>query len=191
MSRAGEPRLHRARAAGQALLALLVPLMLLILVTTGQAQSQAQAQAQANAELVHGADSVFVTSDVAIVWAVLKQPASDNATVWLRIVNRRLRFSHVSVDGVDPFSNQRVAIEPGKALPAELALASDRDTFSTLPAREVHFYRTESDWRAGRPLLTIYYLGVPDTTPEFTSRAAMDEYLSTVRMAPGAGEARP
>jgi hypothetical protein len=182
MSQAGKQRLHRGWAACLALLALLV---LRVPLVSGQAQ------AQASAELVHGADSLFVTPDVAIVWAVLKQPAGDNATVWLRIVNRKRKFSHVSVDGVDPFSNKRVAIEPGRALADEVALPSDRDTFSTSPAREVHFYRTESDWRAARPLLTIYYLGVPDTTPEFATRAAMDRYLSTVRLAAGAGQARP
>ena len=182
MSQAGRQRLHRAWAA---CLALFVLLVLLTLLTRGQAQ------AQVGAELVHGADSLFVTPDVAIVWAVLKQPAGDNATVWLRIVNRKRKFSHVSVDGVDPFSNKRVAIEPGRALADEVALPSERDTFSISPAREVHFYRTESDWRAARPLLTIYYLGVPDTTPEFATRAAMDQYLSAVRLVPGAGQARP
>ena len=32
--------------------------------------------------------------------------------------------------------------------------------------------------RARRPALTVYYLGVPDTTPEFTSEAALDAYLA-------------
>jgi hypothetical protein len=27
-----------------------------------------------------------------------------------------------------------------------------------------------------RPALTVYYLGVPDTTPEFSSEAALDAY---------------
>ena len=147
--------------------------------------------AQVSAELVHGADSLFVAPDVAIVWAVLKQPASDHATVWLRIVNRTRKFSHVSVDGVDPFSKKRVVIEPGIALAAEVVLASDRDSFSDSPSREVHLYGTESDWRAARPLLTIYYLGVPDTTPEFSNRAAMDAYLGGVRLVARAGQTRP
>ena len=147
--------------------------------------------AQAGAELVHGADSLFVTPDVAIVWAVLKQPASDHATVWLRIVNRTRKFSHVGVDGVDPFSKKRVPIEPGIALAAEVVLASDRDSFSDSPSREVHLYGSESDWRAARPRLTIYYLGVPDTTPEFSNRATMDAYLGGVRLEARERQARP
>jgi hypothetical protein len=31
--------------------------------------------------------------------------------------------------------------------------------------------------QARRPTATIYYLGVPDTTPEFTSEAALSAYL--------------
>ena len=42
----------------------------------------------------------------------------------------------------------------------------------------MHLYATESEWRARKPALTVYYLGVPDTTPEFTSQAALDAYLS-------------
>jgi hypothetical protein len=35
------------------------------------------------------------------------------------------------------------------------------------------------DWRAGRPTLTVYYLGVPDTTPEFASEPSPTSYLAT------------
>jgi hypothetical protein len=146
--------------------------------------------AQARAEALHGADGIFVSPDVAIVWAVLKQPAGDKATVWLRVVNRARRFSHVSVDGVDPFSKKRERIEPGTALTDEVRLQSDRDTFSELPSREVHFYRTEGDWKADKPGLTVYYLGVPDTTPEFSARSALDDYLRNARLVPYQGEPR-
>jgi len=36
--------------------------------------------------------------------------------------------------------------------------------------------RTEGDWRTRRSALTVYYLGVPDTTPEFTTEAALEQY---------------
>ena len=35
------------------------------------------------------------------------------------------------------------------------------------------------DWRARRPALTVYYLGVPDTTPEFASEDRLFAYLAT------------
>ncbi len=138
--------------------------------------------AQGNEERLHGADGIFVVPHVAIVWAVLKQPTGDKATVWLRVVNSTRKFTHVSIDGVDPFSKKRERIEAGTKLETEARIASDRDTFSDLPSREVHLYRTEADLRANKPALTVYYLGVPDTTPEFSTRAAMDEYFNTVRL---------
>ena len=111
--------------------------------------------AQVKEEALHGADGIFVVPDVAIVWAVLKQPTGDKATVWLRIINSTRKFSHVSIDGVDPFSKKRERVEAGTKLEAEARLASDRDTFSDLPSREVHFYRTEADLRVNKPTLTV------------------------------------
>ncbi len=142
----------------------------------------ASAYAQTSGEVLHGADGIFVSPDAAIVWAVLKAPTGDKASVWFRIVNSTRKFSHVSVDGVDPFTKKRERIEPGVALKADARLQSDRDTFSDLPSREVHFYRNESDWKADKPAMTVYYLGVPDTTPEFSTRAALEDYLSTVKL---------
>ena len=140
------------------------------------------ANAQVGEESLHGADSIFVVPDAAIVWAVLKDFSGDKATVWLRVVNRTRKFSYVAIDGVDPFSKKRERVASGIKLEAEAHLSSDRDTFSDLPSREVHLYRTEADLRGNKPALTVYYLGVPDTTPEFSTRAAMDDYLKTVRL---------
>lgn len=139
-------------------------------------------RAQDAANRIHGADGVFVSSDVAIVWAVLKAPSSDKASVWFRVVNTAKKFAYVSVDGVDPFTKERKRVERGVALGADGRTQSDRDTFSDLPSREIHLYRTDADWRADKPALTIYYLGVPDTTPEFSTVDAMDRYFATVKL---------
>ena len=55
-------------------------------------------------------------------------------------------------------------------------VTSPRAGFSDFPRREIHLYASEADWRARRPALTVYYLGVPDT-PEFSSEAALNAYL--------------
>ena len=138
--------------------------------------------AQGGEQALHGADGIFVSPDAAIVWAVLKAPSGDKATVWFRVVNSTGKFSYVSVDGVDPFTKQRVRVERGVALGADARLQSDRDTFSDLPSREVHFYKTEAEWKSDKAAMTVYYLGVPDTTPEFSTRAALDDYLRTVKL---------
>lgn len=51
-----------------------------------------------------------------------------------------------------------------------------RGTFADLPRREIHFY-TANDQHAQRPRLTVYFMGLPDTTPEFASEAALGKYL--------------
>lgn len=149
------------------------------------------ANAQVAGESLHGADGLFVVPDAAIVWAVLKDASGDKATVWLRVVNRTRKFSYVAIDGVDPFSKKRERVEAGVKIGDEVRLSSDRDTFSDLPSREVHLYRTEADLHGNKPALTVYYLGVPDTTPEFSTRAAMDEYLKTVRLVAHKVEPKP
>lgn len=45
--------------------------------------------------------------------------------------------------------------------------------------RRIQLYGWEGDWRTGRPVLTVYYLGGPDTTPEFTTGVALERYLAS------------
>lgn len=160
---------------------------ILVAVVVGTT-STTNAFAQAPHASQHGAHEIFVSPDAAIVWAVLKAPTGDKAAVWLRIVNTSKKFSHISIDGVDPFSNKRERVQLGIQLQAEARVQSDRDTFSDLPSREVHFYRSEADLSADRPALTVYYLGVPDQTPEFSSRAALDSYLSAAKLVPSSAD---
>ncbi len=162
----------------------LIALLLSVVIIATSATSATKAFAQKPHESLHGAHEVFISPDAAIVWAVQKAPTGDKATVWLRIVNTANKFSHISIDGIDPFSKKRVRVAAGQALQAEARIESDRDSFSDLPSREVHFYRSEEDLRAEKPALTVYYLGVPDQTPEFSSRAALDSYLSAAKLAP-------
>lgn len=138
--------------------------------------------AQTPHESLHGAHEVFASPDASIVWAVLKAPTGDKAVVWLRIVNTKNKFSHVSVDGVDPFSKKRERVQQGIPLRDEVRVESDRDTFSDLPSREVHFYRSEADLRTEKPALTVYYLGVPDQAPEFSTRGTLERYLSAAKL---------
>lgn len=145
--------------------------------------------AQSNEIALHGADSVFVAPEVAVVWAVLKQAQGDKAAVWLRLVNTSGKFTQFSIDGVDPFSKKRERVDKGGPIAKEVRVATDRETFVDLTSREIHLYASEADWKADKPALTVYYLGVPDTTPEFVDQAAMDAYLTKVALVPhGAGK---
>jgi len=132
---------------------------------------------------VHGADSVFASPGVSVVWGVLRGPTEALTLVVTRISNPAARFGYLRVEGVDPFTGRRSAVVEGMPLGARADVASPRSTFADLPRREIHLYSTEADWHARKPALTVYYLGVPDTTPEFGSRADLDAYLARIQPA--------
>lgn len=132
----------------------------------------------AHAETVHGADSVFVSPGIRIVWGVLRAPTEEETVVVTRISNPAARYTYLRVEGVDPFTGRRTAVVEGAPLGARIDVKSPRSSFADFPRREIHLYASESDWRARNPSLTVYYLGVPDTAPEFTSEAALDAYLA-------------
>ena len=138
----------------------------------------------AQAEAVHGADSVFASPGLAIVWGILRAPTEEQTLVVTRVRNPSGRYAYLRVEGVDPFTQRRATIVDGTPLGAFADITSPRAGFADFPRREIHLYASEADWRARKPALTVYYLGVPDTTPEFTSERALAAYLTGT--APGA-----
>ncbi len=160
-----------------------VALALVLLTYTSLALGQGQE--------VHGENSVFAGHGVAIAWGVLKGPVEEQTQVILRIAPAGEAYAYVSVEAVDPFTGKRQPILAGRPLGDRVDIRSSRGTFADFPRREVHLYRTAGDWQAQKPAVTVYYLGVPDTTPEFISEAALftyiDQALAKVR---GAGQER-
>lgn len=125
---------------------------------------------------VHGENSSFVGNDVAMVWGVLRGARDDDAQVILRIAPAGGSYVAVSLDGVDPFSGRRHELLAMQSMANPLDIRTSRATFADLPRREIHFY-TAADRNARRPSLTVYFMGLPDTTPEFASEAALRRYL--------------
>ena len=134
----------------------------------------APAGAQAPAATVHGGSSVFATADVAMVWAVLRAPNEDDTQVVIRIAAPR--FAALLVEGVDPFGGRRREVAPPQALTGTAEVRRRRADFAEYPRLEARLDPAPGA-SAPRPLV-VYYLGVPDTTPEFTSEDAMQRYLS-------------
>jgi hypothetical protein len=128
---------------------------------------------------VHGESSSFAGHGVALVWGVLRGPSEEDTRVVLRIARAGGDYAAVGVDGVDPFSQRRQALLPVEPLGGTLEVRTPRGTFANLPRREIHFYTayTAGDRSAKRPSLTVYFMGLPDTTPEFASEAALQAYL--------------
>jgi hypothetical protein len=140
----------------------------------------AAATAAGAQEIVHGADSVFVAPTVTIGWAVLRDANEEGTTVVVRVANSADAYAAVGLDGIDPFTKARKVLVPVRSLGRKADLVVPRAGFAEFPSCEVHLYRGESPSTGQVPTLTVFYLGVPDTTPEFTTRRAMDAYLERV-----------
>lgn len=136
------------------------------------------ATAPARGQELHGASDVFVTSGVAVAWGILRAPAEEETQVVIRVVLDAATPAHLRVDAVDPFTGARRPVFPGAPVAGSVDIRSPRATFADFPRREIRLYRTAEDWRADTPALTIYYLGVPDTTPEFLSESALLAHLA-------------
>jgi hypothetical protein len=135
----------------------------------------ASARAQ---DIVHGADSLFVAPTVKIAWAVQKGASEEATSVVIRVVNSAGAYRQVRLDGVDPFSKNRKVLVPVRPLAGQIDLSVPRSGFAEYPSCEIHFYRGDAPVADQAPSLIVYYLGVPDTTPEFPTAQAMDAYLA-------------
>ena len=125
---------------------------------------------------VHGENSSFLGNGVAMVWGILRGASNEDAQVILRIAPAGGDYVAISVDGVDPFSQRRQELFGMQTMAGTLDVRTSRGTFADLPRREIHLY-TANDQHAQRPSLTVYFMGLPDTTPEFASEAALRRYL--------------
>lgn len=160
----------------------LVVLLLLVVVPT---------LATSQGPEIHGENSVFLGHGVAIAWGVLKGPTEEQTQVILRIVPTDTSFAAVRIEGLDPFTQNRQVIVDGQPLRDRLDVRTPRGTFADFQRREIRLYRTDADWQAHKPSVTIFYLGLPDTTPEFTSEAALFTYLDeALAKIQGAGQGK-
>jgi hypothetical protein len=137
---------------------------------------------------VHGEDSVFAGHGVTIAWGVLRAAAEAETQVVVRVVAPGGAYTHLDVEAVDPFTHaRRSMVDAPVKLDGPVEVHMPRVGFADFPRREIRL------WRAGRPALTVYYLGVPDTTPEFASEAGLRAYLddAVAKARPAAGRPVP
>lgn len=124
-------------------------------------------------ELVHGADSVLSRGHYTIVWAVLRAADEADTDVVIRIAATS-RYDVVSVDAVDPFTGRRQGVLPRSPLAGQRDVRRRRAAFAELPRLEIHLHEAQG---SGAVSVTVFYLGVPDTTPEFSDEADLRRYL--------------
>jgi hypothetical protein len=163
---------HHAPANALALVLVLVLMGMFAGPATPPGAAPAEVRPGAAPEEVHGANAVFVGRGVAIAWAILRGASEEDTRVVMRVVPRGGPWRRVSVDAVDPFTGDRRVLLAPQPFLGSLDVVTARATFAALTRREVQLYTPDE-----QHAITIYYLGLPDTTPEFTSAAAVSAYL--------------
>lgn len=127
---------------------------------------------------VHGMADAFGAPGVALAWAVLRDAGGGDATVVIRVAVERERYAAVAVAGIDPFTGAARTVLEATPIAGSVDVAVPRGQFADFPRTELRLFASEASMRAGTPALVVYYLGVPDTTPEFAARPALERYLA-------------
>jgi hypothetical protein len=126
---------------------------------------------------VHGESSLFVAPTVKLAWAIRKGASEETTDVVIRVVNAGAHAG-IRVDGVDPFTQERTVLVAARALGATTDLVIRRARFADHPSAEIHLFAGDAEMAANRPALTVFYLGVPDTTPEFAAAGDAEPYFA-------------
>ena len=130
--------------------------------------------AVAGAADVHGASEAFAGPGIVMAWGILRG-ADDASTRVLLRMEVDPAYADVAVLGVDPFTHAtRALVEHGRG---SVALTASRAQFAQFPRTEVRLFRARGGAPAAEPEVVVYYVGVPDTTPEFDDAAKLDAYL--------------
>ena len=126
----------------------------------------------------HGADSVFEKEGITILWAILKGPTEESSWVYIKILNSgKGSFQIFSVEAVDPFSKEKEWVVKGEALQKENMVKGVRTSFREKTGRRVLFYKNGEDLLKENPAMIVYYLSVPDTSPELLTEREIENYF--------------
>jgi hypothetical protein len=127
---------------------------------------------------VHGSSDVYAAPDVALAWGVLRGASDADTMIVIRVVANANAYGSVAVFGINPFSKAEQPLQPPIAPDHGVDVQIPRARFAELPRTEFRFYAARDKAQSGSPKLTVFYLGVPDTTPEFADRTKLDAYLA-------------
>ena len=151
------------------------------------------AQAADPAREMHGSADVFAAPGVALAWGVLRGANDATTIVVVRIAADPAQFASVAAVGRDPFTQQVKPLLPATATTRTIDLRVPRAHFADFPRTELFLYDAAAPAQSATPKLVVFYLGVPDTTPEFATEAALESYLvqRIARARTGSGSKTP
>ena len=125
----------------------------------------------------HGSADAFAAPGVTLAWGVRRGATESTTLVVVRIAAARDAFASVAVVGLDPFTQRQQPLLAMTPVGTGIDVRVPRTHFADFPRTEVRLYGVPDAGGTGAPALVVYYLGVPDTTPEFASDAALESYL--------------
>lgn len=127
---------------------------------------------------LHGHSDAFAANGVMIAWGVLRGASEESTTIVLRVAADPALFARVAVDGVDPFTQRRQVVVAERPVAGLADVRTPRAHFAEFPRTELRFYAAGASPAPAAPALVVFYLGVPDTTPEFANEPSLNAYLA-------------
>jgi hypothetical protein len=142
---------------------------------------------------IHGMADAFAVPGVALAWGVVRGASEAATVVVVRIVTDPAAYPWVAAVGNDPFTQGQRPLLPAVQSAGVIDLRSPRTHFADFPRTEFRFYDSAAVARQNAPRLVVFFLGVPDTTPEFATEDKLDAYLndSLARLRGGTGKKAP
>jgi len=150
-------------------------LLALALAGAGMAE---RAIAADPAQTVHGSADVYAAPGIALAWGILRGASETTTIVVVRVTADAQAFGSLEVVGVDPFTQKTERRLVPTALKDTVDVKVPRAQFADFPRTELRFFASASPSASDAPKLVVYYLGIPDTTPEFPTDAALEKYLA-------------
>jgi hypothetical protein len=127
---------------------------------------------------VHGSHDAYATAGIALAWGVLRGSDETTTAVVIRIVVDPGAYPWLAMVAIDPFSKQEQAVQRPVEAAGPFDLRIPRAQFADYPRTELRLFDSAAHARSNAPQRVVYYLGVPDTTPEFADAAKLDASLS-------------
>ena len=142
---------------------------------------------------VHGMSDAFAAPGVSMAWGVLRGASETATVVVVRIVTHPASYPWLAVAGGDPFTQRTQPLLAATSSAGVTDVRSPRSHFADFPRTELRLYESAAAAQKDAPALVVFFLGVPDTTPEFATEEALQAYLGdrVARLGSGVGSKTP
>jgi hypothetical protein len=148
------------------------------------------ARAADAAREIHGSADAFAMPGMALAWVVLRGAKEEDAAVVIRLEPDPAIYTRIEVVGKDPFTQREERLQSATAVGGSFDLKVPRARFADFPRTEIRLWKSGSGPDGALPSVVVYYLGVPDTTPEVVQPGDLDRSLSA-RIARARAEPSP